>query len=52
MNFFLDTSALFKLFVQEDLSDQYLSMLQEDPSVHVSHISWWSSIPRSADEWI
>ena len=39
-NFFLDTSVLFKLFVREELSEQYLSLLKEDPSVHVSHISW------------
>ena len=40
MNFFLDTSALFKLFVHEDQSDHYLSLLEDVPSIFVSAISW------------
>ena len=40
MNYFLDTSALFKLFVHEDLSEYYLSVLQDDPSICVSSLSW------------
>src|SRR6266700_4627370 len=40
MDFFLDTSALFKLFVQEELSEKYLTVLEEVTSIHVSSLSW------------
>src|SRR4051812_10232485 len=40
MHFFLDTSALFKLFVQEDHSERYLALLQDEPTLYVSQVAW------------
>ena len=40
MDFFFDTSAVFKLYIQEERSDVYAALLQESPLIYVSSLSW------------
>ncbi len=40
MDFFVDTSALFKLFVKEEHSHEYLEAMQEADSIYVSAVTW------------